>query len=262
LERRWQRASRRPLGKLQREARPTPCISRKLSCVCIYISFPNRSQLGIGGFFFFEIFLQHASAIKQVRLNRDTLGFFTHKQFSHNNSLNRPTSEADVPSVQRLVRLLAEEGRCPLEISNRQLAGPKADVRLYWTNTAASMLQRTRGTIVLPQCSYRCERRGNHPVAAATFDDMDGAFGRASTRLDCQLQAPIADGLVPLRIRQHSRRLALGHLTDLPRVTSATPNYVARGPATAATSRRTGFAGGKQRAIVSNLDSRAQAQIA
>ena len=45
-------------------------------------------------------------------------------------------------------------------------------------------------------------------------------------------------------------------------VPSAAADYVARGPTTAAAGRRAGPARGKQRAIVPNVDSRTEAQIA
>ena len=75
------------------------------------------------------------------------------------------------------------------------------------------------------------------PVAVATLDNLDGAFGWVGTCHDCQLQAPFSDALVPLRVRLHARGLALDHAANRPCIPFAAGGYVPRGPTTAAASR-------------------------
>ncbi len=108
------------------------------------------------------------------------------------------------------------------------------------------------------------ERRRHHPVAAVPPADMDRAVGCVGTRRNRALQAALDATLVFLRFRLRSRGLAPHRAGDNPCISCsfAGGGRFARGPATGAQGRFAGPARGKQRAIVSKLDSRAQAQIA
>ena len=109
------------------------------------------------------------------------------------------------------------------------------------------------------------ERRRHHAVAAVPHDDMDRTVGCISTRSNCQVQAALTDTLVPLRFRVHSRGLAPHRAGDDPCTSCPFTDRIARiarGPATAAKGRRAGTPRGKQRAIVSKLDSGAPARVA
>ena len=91
---------------------------------------------------------------------------------------------------------------------------------------------------------------------------MDGAIGRIGPCPDCQLQAASNPTLVLLRFCVLSCGLASDRPADGARASAAAANDIGGGSTTAAARGRAGPARGKQRAVVSNLDSGPQTQIA
>ena len=103
------------------------------------------------------------------------------------------------------------------------------------------------------------------PWLLVPLDDMGRVVSWISARRNRQVQAALAHTLVHLRFHVRSRGLASDRARDYPRTSCpftdriARITHIARGPAAAAKVRRAGPPRGKQRAIVSMLDSRTQA---
>jgi hypothetical protein len=106
------------------------------------------------------------------------------------------------------------------------------------------------------------ERRPLYPLGAPASGNRDGGIGRADPRPDRQPQAASNAALVLLRRRLYTGGLAPDRPADGPRANFTAANRVAGGPAKATSSRCARSARGKQRSIVSNLDSGPQTQIA
>ena len=89
-----------------------------------------------------------------------------------------------------------------------------------------------------------------------------GVIGRVGPCPDCQPQAASDRTLVLLWFCLLSRGFASDHAADGPRASPPAAHDIAGGPTTAAPGGRAGPARGKQRPVVSNLDSGPQTQIA
>jgi hypothetical protein len=114
----------------------------------------------------------------------------------------------------------------------------------------------------LPSSARQRRAKRGRPMNEEIIADMDGARSRIRASADCRLQAAPNATLVPLRFPPRPTGLAPRRAADDSRAPCPATRHERAHPARAAEGRRSGPARGKQCAVLPELGSRAQAQIA